>query len=153
MGTSGFSQNVGMPWEMSLGVVELPDGTRLRGRGMRAGAPSGSVPGWSLFLLGSPPHDVAWPHRWLRWRDFWLPSDRSDARAAFEEAHARAANGTRVEVVCLGGRGRTGTAIACIAQLGGVLAEDAVGWTREHYDRHAVETPWQRRYVRRFTSR
>jgi hypothetical protein len=34
-----------------------------------------------------------------------------------------------------------------------VSAEDAVEWTREAYGRRAVETPWQRRYVRRFTSR
>jgi protein-tyrosine phosphatase len=138
---------------MSAGVVELPDGTRLRGRGIRAGAAVAPLPQWSLFLLGSPPPDVPWPHRWLRWRDFWLPSDRSDARAAFAEAHRRATAGERVEVACLGGHGRTGSAIACIAQLGGVSAEDAVEWTRNSYDRRAVETPWQRRYVRRFAAR
>jgi len=138
---------------MSAGVVELPDGTRLRGRGIRAGAPAAPLPQWSLFLLASPPRDVAWPYRWLRWRDFWLPSDSSDARAAFAEAHRRAIAGERVEVACLGGRGRTGSAIACIAQLGGVSAEDAVEWTRNSYDRRAVETPWQRRYVRRFAAR
>jgi protein-tyrosine phosphatase len=87
----------------------------------------------------------------LGWHDFWLPSDRSDARASFVEAHQRAATGERVEIVCLGGRGRTGTAIAGIARLGGVSAEDAVEWTREAYDRRAVETPWHRRYVRHFT--
>jgi protein-tyrosine phosphatase len=135
---------------MSAGVVELPDGTRLRGRGIRAGAPVAPLPQWSLFLLASPPRDVAWPYRWLRWRDFWLPSDSSDARAAFAEAHRRAIAGERVEVACSGGRGRTGSAIACIAQLGGVSAEDAVEWTRNSYDRRAVETPWQRRYVRHF---
>jgi protein-tyrosine phosphatase len=57
----------------------------------------------------------------------------------------------RVEVACAGGRGRTGTALACIAQLGGVPADEAVAWVRGRYDRRAVETPWQRRYVRRFT--
>lgn len=141
-----------MLWESETGVVELPDGTRLRGRGIRAGAPDTPLPEWSLFLLASEPRDVAWPHRWLCWRDFRLPRNRSDARAALEDAYARATNGARVEIVCLGGRGRTGTAIACIAQLAGVAPEDAVRWTREHYDPHAVETPWQRRYVRRFTS-
>ena len=79
-----------MPWSRGPGVVELPDGTRLRGRGLR------------------------------------------------------------VEVACGGGRGRTGTALACIAQLGGVEAAGATAWVRERYDRRAVETPWQRRYVRRF---
>jgi protein-tyrosine phosphatase len=92
-----------------------------------------------------------WPSRWVRWPDFRLPADPEDARAAFAEAHRLALDGVRVEVACGGGRGRTGTALACIAQLGGVPAAEAVGWVRERYDRRAVETPWQRRYVRRFT--
>jgi hypothetical protein len=35
-----------------------------------------------------------------------------------------------------------------MAVLDGVPAERAVAFVRAHYDRHAVETPWQRRYVR-----
>jgi protein-tyrosine phosphatase len=50
----------------------------------------------------------------------------------FAEAYHRA--GTRVEVACGGGKGRTGTALACIAQLGGVPAGDARAWVRAHYD-------------------
>jgi protein-tyrosine phosphatase len=93
---------------------------------------------------------VRWPSRRLRWPDFWIPLSRQEARSAFEEAHRRAAAGQRVEVACGGGIGRTGTALACIAQLGGVSPEQATGWVRTHYDSRAVETPWQRRYVRRF---
>lgn len=94
---------------------------------------------------------MPWASRWLRWPDFWLPLDAEDARSAFLEAHRLAAAGVRVEVACAGGRGRTGTALACIAQVGGVAAGDAVSWVREHYDARAVETPWQRRYVLAFT--
>ncbi len=140
-----------MTWPPERRVVELPDGTRLRGRGLREDLPPSLQPEWTLFLLGSRPADPGRPCRWLRWRDFWLPADACDARSAFVEAHRRAADGTRVEVVCGGGRGRTGTALACIAQIGGVAAGDAVSWVREHYDSHAVETPWQRRYVERST--
>lgn len=57
----------------------------------------------------------------------------------------------RVEIACAGGRGRTGTALACLAIIDGVPAEDAVAFVRERYHRRAVETPWQRRYVRRFS--
>jgi len=71
---------------------------------------------------------------------------------AFEEAHRLAADGALVEVACGGGRGRTGTALACIVQLAGMSAEDAIPWVRAHYDPRAVETPWQRRYVRRFAA-
>jgi protein-tyrosine phosphatase len=140
-----------MTWPLGPGVVELPDGARLRGRGLRAGAVPSPEPEWALYLLGRPPDPVPWPHRWLRWPDFGLPVDRDDARAAFREAHGLARDGVRVELACSGGRGRTGTALACIAQLAGVPAGESVRWVRERYDRHAVETPWQRRYVRRFT--
>lgn len=134
-------------WEPGPGVVELPDGARLRGRSLRALGPE---PDWALYLLGKPPAATQWPARWLRWPDFWLPRDRSDAADGFAEAHRRALDGQRVEVARGGGRGRTGTALACIAQLGGVDAAEATSWVRERYDCHAVETPWQRSYVRGF---
>lgn len=60
------------------------------------------------------------------------------------------AGAERVEVACGGGRGRTGTALACLATLDGVPAAEAVGYVRRHYHRQAVETPWQRRFVTRF---
>jgi hypothetical protein len=34
--------------------------------------------------------------------------------------------------------------------LDGVPADEAVAWVRARYDHRAVETPWQRRFVRRF---
>jgi len=138
-----------MPWEPETSVVTLPDGARLRGRGLRRGAVPEPPPEWGLYLLGKMPPATAWPSRWIRWPDFRLPSDQEDARGAFEEAHRLALSGTLVEVACFGGRGRTGTALACIAQLGGVPADEAVAWVREHYDRRAVETPWQKRFVSR----
>ena len=65
---------------------------------------------------------------------------------ALTEAWHRAAT-ERVEIACAGGRGRTGTALACLAILDGVLSTAAVAFIREHYDPHAVETPAQLRYV------
>jgi len=62
----------------------------------------------------------------------------------------RRAGSERVEIACGGGRGRTGTALACLAVLDGLSGPDAVAYVREHYDRRAIETPWQRRYVNRF---
>lgn len=144
----------GVAWELGPGVLVLPDGARLRGRGLRNGTPAGPAPEWTLALVDAtmpPPPDGS--VRWLHWPDFRLPRDRDDARAAFAEAHRRALAGERVEVSCGGGRGRTGTALACIAQLAGVPAGDAVAYVREHYDRRAVETPFQRRYVKRFSGR
>ena len=110
---------------------------------------SGPEPQFALYLLGHPPPPVGWEARWVRWPDFRLPADREAARAALLELWERAPD-ERVEVACAGGRGRTGTALACLAVLDGVPPREAVGYVREHYSRHAVETPWQRRHVRRF---
>ncbi len=56
----------------------------------------------------------------------------------------------RVEVACLAGRGRTGTALACLAIIDGVPPGRAVSYVREHYNWRAVETFRQRRFVARF---
>jgi hypothetical protein len=132
------------------GVIRLPSGRMIRGRGLRAPVPEGPEPAFALYLLGSRPPETPWEARWLRWPDFRLPADRDEARALLGEAWARAET-RRVEVACAGGRGRTGTALACLAVLDGVPAREAVAYVRAHYARGAVETPWQRRYVSRFT--
>lgn len=131
------------------GILVLPSGRRVRGRGLGRPLPDGKPPQFGLYLLGRPPAATAWPARWLRWRDFRLPADPADARDAFIEVWARAAS-ERVEVACRGGIGRTGTALACIATLDGVPAGDAVTFVRQHYDARSVETRSQRRFVDRF---
>ncbi|HEX4724856.1 MAG TPA: protein-tyrosine phosphatase family protein [Pseudonocardiaceae bacterium] len=131
------------------GILGLPSGRLVRGRGLRRPLPEGPPPTFALYLLGEPPPAVPWESKWLRWPDFRLPADREATVAALREAWARAES-ERVEVACAGGHGRTGTALACIAILDGVPAGEAVAYVRAHYAERAVETPWQRRYVRRF---
>ena len=138
------------PWDPSdVGVLRLPSGRLVRGRGLCRPLPTGLAPTFAIYLLATPPPSTPWESRWLRWADFWLPSDRSQARAVLEEAWDEALNG-RVEIACGGGRGRTGTALACLAVLDGVPAAEAVAFVRRHYDARAVETLWQRRYAERF---
>ncbi|MGW8768185.1 protein-tyrosine phosphatase family protein [Streptomyces sp. NPDC055815] len=132
------------------GVLRLPSGRLVRGRALRRPLPEGPEPTFAVYLLGRLPAETPWPSVWLRWPDFRLPTDRAEARTVLGEAWERAA-GERVEFACGGGRGRTGTALACLAVLDGVPPAEAVAYVRHHYDRHAVETPWQRRYVRAFT--
>jgi protein-tyrosine phosphatase len=122
----------------------------VRGRGLRNRLPPGALPTYAVYLLGKEPPAVTWEARWLRWPDFRLPSDRDEARAVFGEALARAES-DRVEVACGGGRGRTGTALACLAVLDGVPAPDAVEFVRQNYNHRAVETRAQKRYVRNFS--
>ncbi|MFI0928068.1 protein phosphatase [Streptomyces sp. NPDC021012] len=139
------------PWPMGApGVLRLPSGRLVRGRGLRRPLPEGPAPTFAVHLLGRRPPEAPWPSVWLRWPDFRLPADHAEARAVLAEAWERAA-GERVEFACGGGRGRTGTALACLAVLDGVPPAEAVAYVRRSYDRHAVETPWQRRYVRALT--
>jgi protein-tyrosine phosphatase len=133
----------------SAGVLRLPSGRLVRGRGLSRPLPDGPAPEWALYLLGRQPPPVTWESRWLRWPDFGLPSDRLAAVDALREALARAAT-ERVEIACAGGHGRTGTALACLAVLDGVPGGAAVAYVRAHYSPRAVETPWQRRFVARF---
>lgn len=85
----------------------------------------------------------------MRWPDFWVPLDAEDALEALHEAYARVRAGEGVEVACRGGVGRTGTALAALAVLDGLPPEAAVTWVRARHHRRAVETPWQRRWLRR----
>jgi protein-tyrosine phosphatase len=93
-----------------------------------------------------------WELRWIRWPEFGLPSDRDAVAPVLSEAWERATS-ERVELACAGGRGRTGTALACLAILDGVPSAEAVAFVRAHYNTRAVETPWQRRYVTRWRGR
>ncbi len=133
-------------WPDGPGVVELPDGRRVRGRGLRKPLPAGEVPTFGLYLTGRDPGPFAWEHRWVQWPDFRTPTSSSDAVSALRGAYDRCET-ERVEIFCGGGVGRTGTALAVIAILAGVPRTDAVAWVRREYDKHAVETPWQRRWV------
>ncbi len=137
-------------WELGgTGVLRLPSGRLIRGRGLRDPMPSGHPPAFGVYLLGDEPPEFGWPSRWIRWPDFRLPADPAYAREVLLEVWRRSET-ERVEVACRGGRGRTGTALACVAILDGVPPDDAVAFVREHYHPRAVETPWQRRFVRHF---
>jgi len=126
-------------------VVVLPSGARIRGRPL---SETPADPADFLLALAAGPLPP-WPYRRVQWPDFWIPTDRDDALAALCEALDRAHHGDSVEVGCLGGRGRTGTALAALAVLDGMPASHAVRWVRQNYDPQAVETPWQAWWVRR----
>jgi Protein-tyrosine phosphatase len=125
------------------GLVALPGGVRVRGR--RLAGPA-SPADFTLVLGAGPRPD--WSSRRIVWPDFWVPADRADALDALHDAHRRAVAGQRVEVACRGGVGRTGTALAALAVLDGLTPHRAVGWVRSRYHPRAVETPWQRWWLR-----
>ena len=119
-------------------VVVLPSGARVRGRALRDTPDS---PAAFLLALADGPLPE-WPHRRIEWPDFGLPRNRQDALDALTEELVSDS------LVYRYGRGRTGTAIAALAIMDGVPAKDAVRWTRTHYHPKAVETPWQRWWLR-----
>ena len=102
-------------WQVGeSGVLQLPSGRLVRGRGLHRTLPGGAAAEFGLYLLGALPPALGWESRWVRWPDLWLPTDRVDAVDALRELWRRAET-ERVEVACGGGRGRTGTALACLA--------------------------------------
>ncbi len=132
----------GGDWRDDAGLVVLPGGARVRGRRL---TDSVSPADFALILARGPV--PPWTHRRIRWPEFWIPTDRRGALNAVREAHRRACAGERVEIACRGGVGRTGTALAALAILDGMPAGEAIHWVRTAYDRRAVETPWQRRWL------
>jgi protein-tyrosine phosphatase len=110
--------------------------------------PGAELPELGVYLAARDPGPFPWEHKWVRWRDFRQPASTPDALATLREAHERAAS-DRVELACAGGVGRTGTALTALAVMAGVPADEGVGWVRRHHHPRAVETPWQRRWVRR----
>ena len=91
-----------------------------------------------------------WPAAVLDWPDFGLPTNESDAVTHMRDAFQRTQNGQHVEVGCLGGLGRTGTVLACMAILAGERSEEAVKWMRTNFDVRAIETSKQEAWVMTF---
>jgi hypothetical protein len=130
--------------------VTFPDNTIVEGSALRRGSDDATAPDFGLYL----DHRWAptWPHDTIEWADYGLPTNSSDADSKIRAAFARARAGEHVEVGCLGGTGRTGTVLACMAVLSGVPAAEAIEWVRQHYKRGAVETPAQEKWVTVFAS-
>ena len=131
------------------GLLTLPSGRGVRGRAWRD-VPPGPQPDLGVYLLPRPPAATPWESRWVRWPDFALPTDPALLREALVELLARCGE-ERTEVACLGGTGRTGTALACLAVLDGVPPGEAVAFVRQGYRPKAIETKAQARFVARFT--
>jgi protein-tyrosine phosphatase len=109
----------------------------------------GHEPAFGIYLdeRWSPP----WPHVHVAWPDFGLPTDVDDLRLQLGEGLRRARAGEVVELACLGGHGRTGTALGALAVLAGLPeGSDPVAWVRTAYCERAIETDGQLAFVRSF---
>jgi len=90
---------------------------------------------------------------YIPWRDYGTPTiPWFQAAGAIIEAYEKAAQGFSVEIGCIGGHGRTGTILACMAILSGVRPKRAVKWVKKHYCSHAVEAKVQEWFVEWFAA-
>ena len=125
--------------------VCFPDGTCITASPLDARQERNADRDFGLYM------DLAWAPTWnaelIDWPDFGLPTEKETAARQITFAFERAKNGERVEIGCIGGLGRTGTVLACMAILSGVSADQAVEWVRSNYDPHAVETSEQAEWV------
>ena len=128
-------------------VVSLPDGTEVTAVSFDASDPytRRQPPDYGLYL--DPRWQPPWAHDHLDWPDFGVPGDTTRTTTALRALLARARGGQRVEIGCLGGHGRTGTALACLAVLAGHAPGHAVSWVRTNYCPAAVETAEQEAFV------
>jgi hypothetical protein len=130
--------------------VELPDGTAVTAVSFLGDDRYEREPVPAFGLYFDERWDPPWAHAHVDWPDFGVPADIAGLRASLVDLLDRARAGDRVEVGCLGGHGRTGTALACLAVLTGTPAGDAAGWVRAHYCPEAIETDAQREFVEAF---
>jgi len=86
-----------IPWADGPGVVEFPDGRRIRGRGLRQPVSDGQDPEFTVYLLARDPGPFDWEYRWVRWPDFRAPASTTDAISALQDAYERSAT-ERVEI-------------------------------------------------------
>jgi hypothetical protein len=139
-----------VPWpapHLHRSAVCLPDGSEVIAVSYDEKDPyrRDRSPDFGLYLdrCWVPP----WPHAHLEWPDFGLPAEPQTVVPGLHDLLHRARSGQCVEVGCLGGHGRTGTALAWLAILTGEPSESAVSWVRANYCSLAVETPEQEVFV------
>ena len=131
-----------------MAIVTFPDGSRVRAASLADRRAQDSERAYGLYL------DERWAPTWpadvIAWPDFGLPAESDVAARQIKDAFLRAQRGELVEVGCLGGSGRTGTVLACMAVLAGVPPTEAVPWVRAAYRPQAVETAEQEAWIQWF---
>jgi hypothetical protein len=132
---------------LHLSVVTLPDGTEVSAASFDAKDryARDRLPDYGLYF--DPEWQPPWPHDRFDWPDLSVPSNLPSLLSSLRSVLGRARRGEKVELGCLGGHGRTGTALACLAVLTGCPNAEAVAWVRANYCSNAVETPEQESLV------
>jgi hypothetical protein len=132
------AEHLTYPLHRHRSAVLLPDGTAITPVSFYGGDPyrRDEAPDYGLYLdlRWRPP----WPHQHLDWPDNDIPSDQEEMLSGIGALLERARAGQRVEIGCLAGHGRTGTALATLVVLCGHPTNQAVAWVRANYCDRAV---------------
>lgn len=107
-----------------------------------------SIPDWGLYA------DWSWRPYWrnehIDWKDLGLPEDYDIAFEQISYAYDLARAGKTVEIGCIGGHGRTGTILCCMAVLDGMTAQEALTHIELTYCADIVETFEQEWFIKWF---
>jgi hypothetical protein len=121
--------------------VSFPDGTKVYASSEHERDISEEAPDFGLYL--TPMWNAASMAYYIDWEDFHLPVRWDVAANTIIDTYKKAQSGLWVEVGCMGGHGRTGTALAAMAILSGIPAKESVDWVRKNYCERAVESDTQ----------
>lgn len=125
--------------------VTMKDGTIIYASSAHRRKSSDPAPDFGMYLDGM--WDASCLAYTVDWPDFGIPRKFSAAVAAIIDVYNKARNGLWVEVGCIGGHGRTGTALACMAVLGGMTSSEAISHIRDTYCDRAIESADQEWFV------
>ena len=107
-------------------------------------------PGSSLPFAkkGQTQHVLLYP-----WEDWGVPENPKLFNRVLKWALAEIRRGKVVEIACMGGHGRTGTALACLLVLQGLTPTRAMRRVWSKYCEEAIESHRQMNFIRSFASR
>lgn len=128
--------------------VTFPSDVTVYASSIRHREANDEAPDYGLYLDGG--WAPACPNVHLAWSDYGLPDRWQLAVATIIDAYRRAEDGYWVEIGCIGGHGRTGTVLACMAVLSGMDGYSAVKWVRSTYCSSAIENIDQEWWVHWF---
>lgn len=125
--------------------VVMKDGTTIYASSCHDRPLDAPAPDWGLYL------DSMWRAAGMAytvdWPDMSLPKRFDRVAWAIIDVFNKAGEGMWVEVGCIGGHGRTGTALACMAVLGGMKPAEAIEYVRSSYCAKTLETKEQEWFV------
>jgi hypothetical protein len=133
--------------------IVFPDGTKVLLSGWFHRKDHQPEPDWGVYCDPMWKPTVTWPSVMLDWPDLGVPNDKGEADEQIISALKRAIAGERVEIACIGGHGRSGTIVACMAYLMGVPIDEVVTWLRLRYCIRAIQEPSQQYWIERFAER